>query len=259
MRRPCLARKTFSVLSIFVHILLIGSSMTTLATSAHAERPAVNPDAPPTEVRFQWIRHEHQRPDEPSPRPRGSQQNPFRNNFDSLRLAIEDLTETFGSRYPHGAKYLEQLIRLEKTVKETDAPLGPLAEEFDRLFQESLLANPLIDFDRLLFVDASNPMTPRNWLSLDSVGGTARPGDVVLKVLSPVSPDGEVTTLFIPPRVPSDYRGLSEGRIFRLFSSEATMKEVVCFAARRAPCPTRGRNLEEIVKLDTSLNVTKED
>ena len=181
----------FGVLEFAFHFLAL------LAMSASAGAPGkidVNPDLPPTEVRFEWLRHEHQRPDERSPRPRPRQTNPFRNNIDSLRLAIEDLTQAFGDRYPNGRRYLAQLEELEKAVKETNAPLKPLADEFDSLFKEALLANPLIDFDRLLFVDSDHAMTPRNWLSLDTIRGSTREGGVSLKVLSPVSPDGKVTT-----------------------------------------------------------------
>jgi formylglycine-generating enzyme required for sulfatase activity len=162
-------------------------------------KPAFHPDLPPTVVRFEWLRFEHQNPKARSPRVRPRQANPFRNNVDSLRLAIEDLTRTFGDRYPKGQAYLAQLAKLEKTVKESDEPLKPIADAFDTLFKEALLANPLIDFDKLLFVDSNHPMTPRNWLGLDTIGGTTREGGVALKVLSPVSPDGKMTTLFVPP------------------------------------------------------------
>jgi formylglycine-generating enzyme required for sulfatase activity len=173
------------------------------AASATAAKPVkVGPKAgiAPTEVRFGWIRHEHQKPKVKSPRVKSNQASPFRNNFDSLRLAIADLTKTFGAKYPNGAKYLAQLSKIEKAVKTGSAPIKPLADEFDKLFAEALCANPLIDFDKLLFVDSHHPMTPRNWLSLDSIGGSTRAGGVSLKVLSPVSPDGKVTTLFIPPK-----------------------------------------------------------
>ena len=163
-------------------------------------KPQPKPKSQPTAVRFGWLRHEHQKPDIKSPRPKSRQQNPFRNNFDSLRLAIEDLTKTFGDKYPNGKKYLAQLAKLEKAVKETNAPLKPLADEFDKLFKEALLANPLIDFDKLLFVDSSNAMTPRNWLSLDSINGSTRQGGVALKMLSPVAPGGKATTLLVPPK-----------------------------------------------------------
>ena len=202
MRSLLPRRNRFGLNPGTVLAVLALSSIAVFAASVGAAAPAppqVNPNLPPTVIRFEWLRHEHQKPDEPSPRLKPNQDNPFRNNFESLRLAIEDLTQTFGNRYPNGPRYLTQLEKLEKAVKETRAPLKPLADDFDQLFKEALLANPLIDFDRLLFVDSSSPMTPRNWLSLDSVGGSVREGGVALKVLSPVSPDGEVTTLFVPP------------------------------------------------------------
>ncbi|MHC4503854.1 MAG: HzsA-related protein, partial [Planctomycetota bacterium] len=186
-------------------LLIVMASLVPAGDVAAANRgkrkgPAFDVDLPPTAIRFGWLRHEHQKPKQRSPRVKPKQQNPFRNNFESLRLAIEDLTRTFGSRYPDGQRYLARLRKLEKAVKEGSAPLEPLAIEFDKLFKEALVANPLIDFDKLLFVDSNNAMTPRNWLSLDTVGGTTRKGGVALKVLSPVAPDGTVSTLFVPPK-----------------------------------------------------------
>ena len=65
---------------------------------------------------------------------------------DSLELAIRDLVETFGSKYPRGREYLERLERLRKAGPRTgDAGLAGLA-------REALLANPLLDFRRLVFV-----------------------------------------------------------------------------------------------------------
>jgi len=173
--------------------------LVSLTAPAGAAKPTVNPDAPPTAVRFAWIRHEHQKPEVKSPRLRSRQTNPFRNNFDSLRLAVEDLGRTFGQKYPGGKAYLARLAKIEKAVKETQAPIEPLANEFDALFAEALLANPLIDFDKLLFVDSVNSMTPRNWLGLHNINGSTRAGGVALKVLSPVAPGGKITTLFVPP------------------------------------------------------------
>jgi hypothetical protein len=51
-----------------------------------------NPDFPSTEVRFGWLRQERQHPDQPSRRPRPKHDKLVPNNFDSLRLAIQDLT-----------------------------------------------------------------------------------------------------------------------------------------------------------------------
>ncbi|MBC8373800.1 MAG: SUMF1/EgtB/PvdO family nonheme iron enzyme [Planctomycetes bacterium] len=192
-------------LLLTVALVLLGGLAPRAVSATKAKRkpkpkPKILPDLRPTAVRFGWLRHEHQKPGEKSPRIKSKQANPFRNNFDSLRLAIEDLTKTFGTRYPGGKKHLARLAKLEKAVKETNAPLGPLASEFDKLFAEALTANPLIDFDKLLFVDSLDRMTPRNWLSLDSIRGTTRAGGVALKMLSPVSPDGKVTTVFTPPQ-----------------------------------------------------------
>jgi len=152
---------------------------------------------PETVVRFEWLRNERQKPNEPSGRRKYRHTKVFRNNFDSLRLMIDDLMETWGGKYPKGASFLTRLATLEKAVLETNGPLAPLAAEFDELLKESMLANPLIDFDSLLFIDSSRAMRPRNWLSIGSVGKTS-PDNSVRK-LSPVSPDGKVTTVFTPP------------------------------------------------------------
>jgi len=168
------------------------------ANSGAARVPQPNPDFPATEVRFEWLRFEHQKPGQVSPRPKPKHDKLIRNNFDSLRLAIEDLTKTCGSKYPKGGEYLKTLAELEKSVLESQQPLAPLAEKFDLLLKEALLANPLLDFDSLLFVERANgPLTPENWLSLSSIGPTGH--DNAVKVLSPVSPDGTATTLFTPP------------------------------------------------------------
>ncbi len=61
----------------------------------------------------------------------------------ALRRAIEDLSATFGDRYPSGQAYLARLANLEKT-KDANA----LAE----LKREALLANPLVGGRPILFV-----------------------------------------------------------------------------------------------------------
>jgi len=38
-------------------------------TAVGEPQPEPNPDFPPTEIRFGWLRQEHQHPDQPSPRP----------------------------------------------------------------------------------------------------------------------------------------------------------------------------------------------
>jgi len=127
----------------------------------------------------------------------------------SLELAIRDLAETFKDRYLKGSEYLKRLESLKPVHdrllaagtldKERLAQLEKLTEEFRRLRTEALLANPLVDFDRLLLVEraAGNLGLPANWESNSSLRPTGY--DNRLCVLSPVHPEGKLTTLFEPP------------------------------------------------------------
>jgi len=140
-------------------------------------------------------------------------------NLNPLRMAITDLTETFGPKYPKGREYLARLDALEESFQQT---LDGLAAEGDATFEqadallalrrEALLANPLLDFDRLLLVkrrpfkngQPGNPDTSFGWdmgLPRSSHGNSSlTPGvyDNQIAILSPVSPDGQLTTLFQP-------------------------------------------------------------
>ena len=92
-----------------------------------------------------------------------------------LRRAVEHLSRTFGARYPHGARYRQQLDELEVALKTasdgTDLPAmeraAKLGNEFAALQREALMANPLIDFERLLVIkrNPSRLGLPQNWQS----------------------------------------------------------------------------------------------
>ena len=115
----------------------------------------------------------------------------------SLRLAIEDLTNTFGTRYPQGKAFAGRLSELEGRV----AAAGGNPEFTDalaKLRSDALLASPLLDFERLLLVerDANKLGLPQNW-----EGNSSLPRDGFnnrIAVLSPVRPTGEVRPLFQP-------------------------------------------------------------
>ena len=120
-------------------------------------------------------------------RPAGAANSPF----EPLRLAITDLMETFGDRYPNGEDYLK---RLEALAKHGDM------DQLEALGEEALLANPLLDFDKLLLIKrgAGSPELglPQNWQGNSSL---PREGfDDEIAVLSPVRPDGKLTTLHKP-------------------------------------------------------------
>jgi formylglycine-generating enzyme required for sulfatase activity len=131
--------------------------------------------------------------------------------IDALRLAIEDLTATFGAKYPKGPEYLKQLDALEqrfKTLQEADAKaagdpqerLAKVQEALQALRREALLANPLLDFDKLLLVKrgAKSPSLgmPYNWQSNSSLPQTGFDDEIA--VLSPVRPEGQLATLYRP-------------------------------------------------------------
>lgn len=75
----------------------------------------------------------------------------------ALRRAIEDLSQAFPRQYTQGGAFLKQLdaLRAEHGRLPADAGPGafaPLLARFEALKREALLANPLLDFDRLLLV-----------------------------------------------------------------------------------------------------------
>jgi len=147
----------------------------------------------------------------------------------SLRLAIEDLCQTHGARYARGPEYRQRLAELERTIAAARAASGPdanpeplltVARQFKALRTEALLANPLLDFDRLLLVKRKEARAyhpaPRftvpplssapallNGLPLNYQGnGVLRqvPIENEIAVLSPLRPEARLTTLYHPLR-----------------------------------------------------------
>jgi formylglycine-generating enzyme required for sulfatase activity len=113
--------------------------------------------------------------------------------FRALRRAVEDLTRTYPRTY--GGEFLKRLERLEA---QRGAAPADLEQQFQTLRREALLANPLVDFDRILLVrrGAKNLGLPQNWEGNQSI----RPGvfDNEIAILS--SPRGRpaLRTLYRP-------------------------------------------------------------
>ena len=124
-----------------------------------------------------------------------------------LRMAIEDLIETFGEKYPKGKQWRKQLAAMESTVEairkgEAVDPVAAakLVEEFESLRREALLGNPLLDFDKLLLVNRS-AKSPKMGLPQNWQGNCVLPRsgfDDEISVLSPVRPGGKISTLYKP-------------------------------------------------------------
>jgi formylglycine-generating enzyme required for sulfatase activity len=124
----------------------------------------------------------------------------------SLRLAVRDLIDTYGSEYRDGQEYLLRLDGIERDLAAGDASVE---SRLERLRRDALLANPLLDFDRLLVVKrAVKPFDkypspakyyqalglPRNHQSNSSLPRLGYDNEI--SVLSPVSPSGTLDTFY---------------------------------------------------------------
>ncbi|MCX6906225.1 MAG: hypothetical protein NTW03_22650, partial [Verrucomicrobia bacterium] len=129
----------------------------------------------------------------------------------ALRLAVQDLVDNFHDRYPQGSNSLDRIATLEKEAVEIEAAaarkdatvtnrLAPLVERFQALQREALLANPLLDFDKLLLVKRASAHEhlglPQNWQGNCALPATGYTNEIA--VLSPVGPQGKLSTLFKP-------------------------------------------------------------
>ncbi len=119
----------------------------------------------------------------------------------ALRLAIDDLEATFGERYPRGGEYRRTLADLEARLRSTDSVVvGQAKAGLAALQREALLANPLLDFDRLLVVKrhlkAPELGLPRNWESNSSLRKNGY--DDSIGVLSSLRNKPSIQTLFKP-------------------------------------------------------------
>lgn len=145
-------------------------------------------------------------------------------NFKGLRLAIDDLSRNGGKRYADGKTFAARLCALEKatrgSLKKTCCGklsdlehVVALVDQFEALQREALLANPLLDFDKLLLirrVPHGDPRRPHGrgygvgeYIGLPRQSSKCNPNierpfewDNEIAVLSPVSPDGKLTTLY---------------------------------------------------------------
>lgn len=131
-----------------------------------------------------------------TPKPQQPQQNV---NIVSLRLAITDLIETFGQRYPKGPELLRKLTELEaaESISKPQA-LSDIAASLKKLQAEALPANPLLDFDRLLLLKRKRGQLglPVNHKCNSGIERTGYDNEIA--VLSPVRPAGALQTLFRP-------------------------------------------------------------
>ncbi len=110
---------------------------------------------------------------------------------ESLERAIVDLSKTYPTKYSKGPAFMARLTKLKET---------PDPEKLKALAYEALLANPVLDFNKLLLIkrDSKNKFLVNNWLSNTAIGKTGHTNEIA--VLSPISPAGEIRTIYKPEK-----------------------------------------------------------
>lgn len=130
-----------------------------------------------------------------------------RRRWRALRMAIEDLADSFPRRYPRAEEFLRQLTDL----RQQHDSLGPTADfskihnRFTRLQRTALLANPLLDFEHLLAIRRSEEQLG---LLMNAHGNAELPVSGYENQLVSFSwkdPDAQAETIHQPP--PGRYLG----------------------------------------------------
>ncbi|MCX5677373.1 MAG: discoidin domain-containing protein, partial [Planctomycetota bacterium] len=128
---------------------------------------------------------------------------PTEANRQALRRAIDDLVAGYPDTYVRGAEFLRRLDALDKAAA-SGGDEAALAGEFLRLQREALLANPALDFDRLLLVKrkANNLGLPANWQSNSNLPRSGFDNEIgVLSVANQSGdPEGAIATLYKPDK-----------------------------------------------------------
>jgi formylglycine-generating enzyme required for sulfatase activity len=130
-------------------------------------------------------------------------------NIAALRRAMDDLAASYPDRYAKRQGFAAELNAIEQSIPEFKAGLARCdetaradAERALKLQQDILLANPLLDFDKLLFIRRSTTSPSlglvQNWQSNCAL---PRDGfDDAIAQLSPVTPEGSVTAVYKPEK-----------------------------------------------------------
>lgn len=129
-----------------------------------------------------------------------------RMDLTALRLAIEDLNASFPGKYIGGADYLKAIVAFEKNLPSLKEGLASgdktalvaLANLQD-LRRKALLANPLLDFDKVLLVKRSegNLCLPQNWQGNTSVNPQT---DNEIATLEYKKSDAPIETFYKPEK-----------------------------------------------------------
>ncbi|MBT3198856.1 MAG: SUMF1/EgtB/PvdO family nonheme iron enzyme [Phycisphaerales bacterium] len=171
-------KRNMSVLSFLLVAGLLAAMLVSPATAARKAKTAKPKVAKPK-------RKAKRKPKAPLP-PGGPDI-----TVESLERAIVDLSKTYPKKYAKGPSYMARLTKLKAT---------PDAAKLQALAYEALLANPVLDFDKLLLIKraSGNKFLVNNWLSNTALRTTGHTNEIA--ILSPISPEGKLTTIYTPEK-----------------------------------------------------------
>jgi len=117
----------------------------------------------------------------------------------SCRLAVGDLSATYGDRYPGAADYLAQIDDLWSGLRAAGSDVKAVGQRIVALQAEALVnANPLLQGETLLYLarrpGGGFPGLPQNWQGNSSVQRTG--WDTTIARLAPIRADGQSSELF---------------------------------------------------------------
>ncbi|MBR5626358.1 MAG: SUMF1/EgtB/PvdO family nonheme iron enzyme [Thermoguttaceae bacterium] len=120
-------------------------------------------------------------------------------DFDALQRGIDSLMENCSQEeYPDGETFLQNLnaLREKSRTVQTAEEASELAAEFALLQKESLLANPMLDFDEILFIRRNSDKLglPQNYNSNSVLSPTGYQNELCRLNFR----TGETTTLYKP-------------------------------------------------------------
>ena len=130
-------------------------------------------------------------------------------DIEAVRLAVKDITATFGVKYPNGRQHLAGLDKLatarSAVLKSVDNGNKPPAKavtdmlaSLRRTRREALLANPLLNFDKLMLLKRRRGQLGLPVNHMCNSGLKPAGYDNEIAVLSPVGPAGKLKTLYRP-------------------------------------------------------------
>lgn len=122
------------------------------------------------------------------------------NTPESARRMVQDLIATFGERYASGQDYLRRLDEAVAAMK-AEPQNADASRRFEAVLREAALANPLLDFDRILVVRRN---TQKDWgfVALNSYTNDTvrrRGFDNEIAVVSQLRTQPKITPVYRPP------------------------------------------------------------